>query len=131
MGDAGGRLGDAGGMLGGWRGLGLAAEDETAAFAALVGGVVDLLPEGDEVIDRGDDRDDGHPVDGGDRDEVNSNDIATAQVGEPDPVVPAVGQNSRDDRDDLDDSLELADLACFDSAALGGGDGAQAGSERV
>ena len=36
-------------MLGG--GFGLPAEDEAAAFATGVGGVVDLLPKGDEVID--------------------------------------------------------------------------------
>src|SRR5882672_2508773 len=86
-GTAGGRLGDAGGVLGGGRRLGLAAEDEAAAFAAGVGGVVDLLPEADEVVDGGDDRDDGHPVDGGDSDEVNADDVAA-----PVPIVPAVSE---------------------------------------
>src|SRR6266550_5030963 len=80
--------GDAGRVLGGGRGLGLAAEDEAAAFAAGVGGVVDLLPEADEVVDGGDDGDDGHPVDGGDGDEVDADDEAASPVGKPDPVVP-------------------------------------------
>jgi len=71
------RSGDAGGVFSGWRGLGLAAEDEAASFAASVGGVVDLLPEADEVVDGGDDGDDGHPVDGGDRDEVDADDVAS------------------------------------------------------
>src|SRR5207302_9184328 len=125
--------GDAGGVLGGGRGLGfgLAAEDEAAAFAAGVGGVVDLLPEGDEVVDRGDDGDDGHPVDSSDRDEEDADNEAAAQVGEPDPVVPAVGQDGGDDGDDLDDGLELADLAGFDGEAFGGGDGAEAGDEEL
>ena len=60
-------------------GFGFAAEDEAAAFAALVGGVVDLLPEADEVIDGRDDGDDGHPVDGGDGDEVDANDEAAVE----------------------------------------------------
>jgi len=42
-----------------------------------------------------------------------------------------VGEDRSDDRDDLDDSLELADLAGFDSEAFGGGDGAQAGNEEL
>jgi hypothetical protein len=123
--------GDAGGVLGGWRGFGLAAEDEAAAFAALVGGVVNLLPEADEVVDGGDDGDDGHPVDGGDGDEVDADDVASAEVREPDPVVPAVSQDGGDDGDDLDDGLELADLAGFDGEAFGGGDGAQPGDEEL
>jgi hypothetical protein len=123
--------GDAGGVLGGGRGLGLAAKDEVAAFAAGVGGVVDLLPEADEVVHRGDDGDDGHPVDGGDGDEVDADDEAAPPVGKPDPVVPTVGEDGGDDGDDLDDGLELADLAGFDGEAFGGGDGAQAGDEEL
>src|SRR5260370_15114821 len=125
--------GDAGGVRGGGRGLGfgLAAEDEAAAFAAGVGGVVDLLPEADEVVDGGDDGDDGHPVDGGDGDEMNSNDVAASPVGKPDPVVPAVGEDGGDDGDNLDDGLELADLAGFDRETFSGGDGAQAGDEEL
>ena len=128
---AGGGLADAGGVFGGGRGLGfwLAAEDEAAAFAAGVGGVVDLLPETDEVVDGGDDGDDGHPVDGGNGDEVDADDEASPPVGKPDPVVPAVGQDSGDDGDDLYDGLELAYLAGFDGEAFGGGDGAQSGDE--
>jgi hypothetical protein len=94
-------------VLGGGRGLGfwLAAEDEAAAFAPGVGGVVDLFPEADEVVDCGNDGDGGHPVDGGDGDEVDADDEAA-----PIPIVPAVGEDGRDHRDDLDDGLELADL---------------------
>src|SRR5260370_36153583 len=121
------RSGEGGGVLGGGRGFGLAAEDEAAAFAAGVGGVVDLLPEADEVVDRGDDGDDGHPVDGGDGDEMNSNDVAASPVGKPDPVVPAVGQDGGDDGDDLDEGLELAGLAGLDGETFGGGDGVQDG----
>ena len=115
-------------MLGGRRGLGLglAAEDEAAALAAFVGGVVDLLPEADEVVDGGDDGDDGHPVDSGDGDEVDADDEAA-----PIPVVPAVSEDGGDDRDDLDDGLELADLAGFDGEAFGGGDRAQARDEEL
>jgi hypothetical protein len=116
--------GDAGGVLGRGRRLGLAAEDEAAAFAAGVGGVIDLLPEADEIIDGRDDGDDGHPVDGGDGDEVDADDVSA-----PVPVVPAVREDGGDDRDDLDDGLELADLAGFDGEAFSGGDGAQAGDE--
>ena len=68
-------------MFGGGCGLGLAAQDEAAAFAALVGGVVNLLPEADEVVDGRDDGDDGHPVDGRDGDEVNADDVAAPQLG--------------------------------------------------
>ena len=113
-------------MFGGGRGFGLAAEDKAAAFAALVGGVVDLLPEGDEVVDGGDDGDDGHPVDGRDGDEVDADDVAA-----PVPIVPAVGEDGGDDGDDLDDGFELADLAGFDGEAFGGGDGAQTGDEEL
>ncbi len=118
-------------MLGWGRGLGLAAEDEAAAFAAGVGGVVDLLPERDEVVDGGDDGDDGHPVDGGDGDEVDADDVAAAQGGEPVPIIPAVGEDGGDDRDDLDDGLELADLAGFDGEAFVGGNAAEAGDEEL
>jgi hypothetical protein len=124
-----GRLGDARGRR--WRGLGLAAEDEAAAFAALVGGVVDLLPEADEVVDGGDDGDDGHPVDGRYGDEVDADDVAAAQAGKPVPVVPAVGEDGGDDGDDLDDGLEFADLAGFDGEAFGCGDRAEAGDEEL
>jgi hypothetical protein len=118
-------------VLGGGRGLGLAAEDEAAAFAAGVGGVVDLLPEADEVVDRGDDGDDGHPVDGRDGDEVDADDEASPPVGKPDPVVPAVGQDGGDDGDYLDDGFELADLAGFYGEAFGGGDAAEARNEEL
>jgi hypothetical protein len=70
------------------RGFGLAAEDEAAALAAFVGGVVDLLPEGDEVVDGGDDGDDSHPVDGGNGDEVDADDVAS-----PVPIIPAVSED--------------------------------------
>src|SRR5260370_14869832 len=93
--------------------------------------MVDLLPEGDEVVDGGDDGDDGHPVDGGDGDEVYADDVAAAQAGKPDPVVPAVGEDGGDDGDDLDDGLEFADLAGFDGEAFGGGDRAEAGDEEL
>jgi hypothetical protein len=115
-------------VLGGGRGLGfgLAAKDEAASFAALVGGVVDLLPEADEVVDGRDDGDDGHPIDGGDGDEVNADDVAA-----PVPVIPPVGQDGGHDGDDLDDGFELPDLAGFDGEAFGGGDGAEAGDEEL
>ena len=115
-------------MLGGGRGLGfwLAAEDEAAAFAAGIGGLVDLLPETDEVVDGADDGDDGHPVNSGDGDEVYTDDVAS-----PVPIVPAVGEDGGDDRDDLDDGFELADLAGFDGEAFGGRDRAQAGDEEL
>jgi hypothetical protein len=111
--------------------LGFAAEDEAATLAAFVRGVVNLLPESDEVVDCGDDRYDGHPVDGGDGDEVDADDVSAAQAWEPQPVVPAVSQDGCDDGDDLDDSLELADLAGLDGEALGRGDGAQARDEKL
>ena len=118
-------------MLGGSGGLGFAAEDEAAALAAAVGGVVDFFPEADEVVDRGDDGDDGHPVDGGDGDEVDADDEASVEAGEEEPVVPAVGEDGGYDGDDLDDGFELADLAGFDGEAFGGGDAAQAIDEEL
>jgi len=81
--------------------------------------VVDLLPEADEVVHRGDDGDDRHPVDGAERDGVHGDDDR-AEV----PVVPAVRQDGGDDGDDLDDGLELADVGGFDGEAFGSGDGA-------
>jgi hypothetical protein len=122
----GGRLGDAGGVFGGWCRLRFAAQDEAAAFASLIGGVVNLLPEADKVIDRGDDGYDRHPVDRGDGDEVDADDVAS-----PVPIVPAVGEDGGYDRDDLNDGFEFADLAGFDGEAFGGGDGAQAGDEEL
>jgi hypothetical protein len=106
--------------------FGFSAEDEAAALAAFVGGVVDLLPEGNEVVDGGDDGDDGHPVDGSDSDEVDADDVAT-----PVPVVPAVGEDGGDDGDDLDNGFELADLTGFDGETFGGGDAAEAGDEEL
>ncbi len=113
-------------MFGGRERLLLAAEDEAAALAAFVGGVVDLLPETDEVVDGGDDGDDRHPVDGRDRDEVDADDVAS-----PVPIIPAVGEDGGDDRDNLDDGLQLADLACLNREAFGGSDTAQAGDEEL
>jgi hypothetical protein len=107
-------------------GFGLAAEDEAAAFTPLVGGVVDLLPEADEVVDRRDDGDNGHPVNGGNSNEMNADNIAT-----PVPIVPAVGENGSNDGDDLDDGFEFADLAGFDSEAFSGRDAAQAGDKEL
>jgi len=118
--------GDVGGVLGGRGGFLFAAEDEAAAFALGFAGVVDLLPEAYEVIDRGDDRDDDHPIDGCDRDEADGDDEAA-----PVPVVPAMGEDGSDDGDDLDDGLELADLAGFDGEAFCCGDGAEAGDEEL
>ena len=83
--------------------------------------MVNLLPETDEVVDRRDDRDNGHPVDGRDGDEVNADDVPA-----PVPVVPSVREDGRDDGDDLNDGLELADLASFDRKAFSRGDAAQA-----
>src|SRR5271156_6159478 len=85
-------LRDAGGVLGGG-GLLLAIEHEGAPCAALVRGMVDLLPEADEVVDRGDDGDDGHPVDRGQGDEVDADDEAAVEAGEEEPVVPTVGED--------------------------------------
>jgi hypothetical protein len=118
-------------VFGGGDGFFPAAEDGAAAGAGALAGVVDLVPEADKVVDSRDDGDDGHPVDGGDGDEVDADDVASPQTWEPQPVVPAVGEDSGDDRDDLDDSLELAELAGFDGEALGGGDGAEAGDQEL
>jgi hypothetical protein len=118
-------------MFGGSRGLGFTAQDEAAALATAVGGMVDLLPEADEVVNRGDDGDDGHPVDGGDGDEVDSDDEAAMEVGEQEPVVPAMGEDSSDDRDDLDDGFELADFAGFDGEAFSSGDTAETGDKKL
>jgi hypothetical protein len=115
----------------GGRWLGFAAEDEAAAFAAFVRCVINLLPEADEVIDGGYDGDDGHPVDGGNSDEVHSDDEAAAEVGKPEPVVPPVSENGGDDGDNLDDGFQLADLAGFDGKAFGGGNGTKAGDEKL
>src|SRR5258705_7290782 len=87
--------GDTRGMFGWGCGLGFAAEDEATAFAALVGDVVDLLPEADEVVHRGDDGDDGHPVDCGDGDEVDADDVAA-----PVPIGPAVDEEVGMDGDE-------------------------------
>jgi hypothetical protein len=118
-------------VFGGGDGFFPAAEDGAAAGAGALAGVVDLVPEADKVVDSRDDGDDGHPVDGGDGDEVDADDVASPQTWEPQPVVPAVGEDSGDDRDDLDDSLELAELAGFDGEALGGGDGAETGDQEL
>src|SRR5580704_9845029 len=106
--------------------LGFAAEDEAAAFAATIGGVIDLFPEGDEVVGGGDDGDDGHPVDGSDGDEVNADDEAAVEAGKEEPVVPSVSEDGGDDGDDLDDGFELADFAGLDGEAFSSGDGAEA-----
>jgi hypothetical protein len=112
-------------------GFGFAAEDEASPLAAFVRGVVDLLPEGDEIVGRRDDRDDSHPIDGRNRNEMNTDDETSVEVGEPEPVVPTVGEDGGDDGDDLNDGLQLADLAGFDGEALGGGDRAQTGDEKL
>jgi len=119
-------LGDAGGVFGGRERLLFAAEDEAAALAAFVGGVVDLLPETDEVVDGGDDGDDRHPVDGRDGDEVNAHDVPP-----PVPIVPTMGEDGGDDGDDLDHGLQLADLAGLDREAFGGCDAAQTGYKEL
>src|SRR5580698_8339971 len=123
-------LGDAGRVLGGSAGLLFATEDEAAALALGLGGVVDLLPEAYEVVDGRDDGDDGHPINRGDGDEVNADDEATVQAGKPEPIITAVGEDGGDDRDDLNDGLELAKLAGFDGEALGRRDGAKAGDQK-
>ncbi len=42
-----------------------------------------------------------------------------------------MGEDGGDDGDDLDDGLKFADLGGFDGEAFGGGDGAQAGDEKL
>ncbi len=118
-------------MFGGSRRLGLAAQNEAAALAATVGGVVDLLPEADEVIDRGDDGDDGHPIDSCDGDEVDADDETTVEVGEQEPIIPAVGEDGGDDRDDLDDGFQFANLAGFDGETFRSGDAAKTGDKEL
>ena len=107
-------------------GLGFAAENKAASFPTFIGGVIYFLPETDEVVDGGDDGDDGHPVDGGHGDEVDADDVAS-----PVPIGPAVGEDGGDDGDDLDNGLELADLAGFDGEAFRSGDAAKAGDEEL
>src|ERR1700750_1231139 len=92
--------------------LSLAAQDDATALG--LGGFVDLLPEGNEVVDSGDDRNDGHPVDRRESDEADGDDEDAVEAGEPEPVVPAVGEDGGDDRDHLNNGLELADLGGLD-----------------
>ena len=87
--------------------------------------MVDLFPEADEVVNRGDDGNNSHPVDSGDGDKVNADDEATVEVGEPEPIIPPVGQDGGNDGDNLDNGFEFADLTGLDGEALRGGNGTQ------
>ena len=86
--------------------------------------MVDLLPEGYEVVDGGDDGDDDHEVDGDEGGPLYGED----EVSEV-PLVPAVGEDGGDDGDDLDDGLEFAEVAGLDGESFNGGDGAQSADE--
>src|ERR1700761_8838576 len=68
---------------------------EDIGLAADIGRTIDLLPETSEVVTRRDRRNQDREIDGGDRDPLNGDD----QVAEL-PVVPAMGEDCRDDRDD-------------------------------
>jgi hypothetical protein len=104
-----------------------AGEDEgVVAFAAGCGGVLDLAPEGDEVVDGGKNGDSSHVVDTDDSDEIDGDDEPSEL-----PHVPAVVEDGGDDGDDLDNGFELADVAGFDGKAFRRGDGAESGDEEL
>ncbi len=88
------------------------------------GGTVNAIPEGDEVIDGGEQGNDQHEPDGHAGDEVNSDDES-----EEVPLVPAVRENGSDDGDNLQDHLQFAEVAGLNGEAFGGGNTAKSGDE--
>src|SRR5271166_5267284 len=88
---------------------GFLAPGEHESLAAVVAGVVYLLPEAHKVIDGGDGGDQDSEVDCGDGNPLDGND-EHAEF----PLEPPVSQNSGDHADNLDDRLELAQVAGLD-----------------
>jgi hypothetical protein len=113
-----------GNKLSGDAGALTATEDE--GLSAVFGGVIDLRPETDEVVDRGDGGDQHREVDGGDGDPQDGDDD-DAKL----PLIPLMGQDGGDDGDDLGDGFQLAQVAGLNGESLRGGNRTKAGDEEL
>src|SRR5438270_569351 len=92
--------------------------------------LVDLLPEGPEIVDGRDDGNTHHEPDGHLRYQIDRQpEREEAEIESPD--IPADGQNRRHHGDDLHHHLQLAQLTGLNGEAFRSGDGAQAGDQEL
>jgi hypothetical protein len=93
-------------------------EGSTSAFFYLV---INLLPESNEIVARGPERQHHHEPDRHERDPVHRKEISVVDG----PLLPAMVENYRHDGDNLHNHFELAEIAGFNREAFGSGNAAQ------